>query len=224
MLKHFIYQDYYYGLDYINFWKPLEAKLLMETLNLLYSFVMSEIQKAPFASTIAFLAFLVSLLSAFNSSRAIRLSKRRENESNLLISAEKKTSLLTILQDAQLAAINTKKALTLTDFVINKMANYLGPSPNEKLIEKVTETKNTLSSRQEKLETIEQRIKDKYVEVENMNETNKPYIFEKLSPRVKALQNEAQARLERALALHTEINGYHDLFLKELLTLKRNQR
>jgi len=187
----------------------------MEPFNLIIDYVFNGIQQAQFASIIAFLALLVSIFSAWNSSRALRVTNQRHTDIDLLVSAEKRTSLLGRLQTAKISSINAKKELNLTDSTINSLLNL---NPQEKFLEQVDKTKISLVNEIESIEKIEKEIMEHYKVIEKMEGTNKPHDFEKLTPRTIALQNEAQARLDRAESLHSEVKNGYEFILKELLS------
>lgn len=195
----------------------------MESVVLFFYYVLENIKNSPYTTAIAFFVLIVSFRSTWISSKALRISEKNTREQTRLASAEKKTNLLSILQDAQIFAIHATKELSLTELILNQLVKLLGSSPPKERIEDISKTRETLKDLKKLINKLEETIKSRFTEVNEMEEDIDPYDYEIITPKIMILKNEAQARYNRAEIFHNELKGYYDLILNEILVLNRNR-
>lgn len=160
----------------------------------------------PLAEKIAFLAFLVSALSAYNSSRAIRISQRSEKLSKSLKLNEKKSEGTRLLNEAlmKLTKSKTFKDLCLLSFgsLIDLRSKYISETSKNGFEIGYEKTVRTIKDIEKKISEIKLKIRDCHDRIKEEKDLLK--IEEKLLE-ADALDKEATMELQKIQGIHQDI-------------------
>lgn len=196
----------------------------METFNIFINLINS----APAINVLAALAFLVSALSAYNSSRAIRLSQRTEkrlveSEANMkkLKTMEKQTRITSLLNEALMDLSQANILLKLCRLSLpNLLCLYSSNISNSSRLEYHTELKNTdnaIKNIEAKISKIESNIRKAHED--SGQKADLPEVEKHLSYS-DVLRKAAKMEFQKSQHIYQDLMGGIEIVIKA--TLKKN--
>ena len=176
-------------------------------------YIVNIIGSFSLAEKIAFLAFLVSALSAYNSSRAIRISQQTEKRiekseklSKSLKLKEKKSEGTRLLNEALMKLTQSKTSIELCQLsfgsLLDLSSEHISETSKNKFEMEYEKTLKAIKDIEKKISEIELKIRDVHEKIKE--ETDLLDIDEKLL-RADSLDKEATMEFQKIQGMHQDI-------------------
>lgn len=167
-----------------------------------------------FGEKVAFLAFLVSSLSAYNSSRAIRVSQKTEKRlekseklSNSVKLREKQSEGARVLNEALMKLTQSKTSIELCQLSFRSLfdlsSDHISQTSKNKFEIDFQKTVTAINDSEPKISEIELKIRDTHKKIQE--ETDLIEIDKKLL-RADALNKNATMEFQKILGIHQDIS------------------
>ena len=187
-----------------------------------------------FGEQVAFLAFLVSALSAYNSSRAIKISQQAEKRiekseelSNRVKLREKQSEGGRLLNEALMKLTQSKTSIELCQLSLRSFfdlsSDYISQNSKTKFEIDIQKTVKAINDIEPKISEIELKVRETYKEVEE--ETDLVEIDKKLF-KAGALNKNATMEFQKTQRIQKDVSDgvkiFRDVTLKKIVSRSKN--
>lgn len=180
----------------------------------IFSYLINIIKSFSFGETVAFFAFLVSILSAYNSSRAIRISHKAENRleiseklSNSLKLKEKQSEGTRLLNEALMKLTQSKTLIELCQLSFRSLCDFtsdhISQTSKNKFEIDLKKAVKAINDIKPKISEIELKIRDTHKKIQE--ETDLLEIDEKLL-RADELNKNATMEFQKIEGIHQDVS------------------